>query len=200
MALDICDGKQRDIWVYDWARDTLTQLTFDPGNDAFRSGRPTASASCSDPTGPNPAAPQPVLGERRRHGRGDAADRQPGRASTVVVASERQVPGVHRRSCRHGLRSDDPADGGRRGEGLDAGHAHRLSGHAGERGRRRCSRRTAGSSRTFDRGGAAPYDVYVRPFPGPGGHGASRRTAASIPAGRAHDARAVLGRQGPRTE
>ena len=33
MALDISDGKQRDIWVYDWARDTLTQLTFDPGSD-----------------------------------------------------------------------------------------------------------------------------------------------------------------------
>ena len=29
LALDIFDGKQRQIWVYDWARDTLTQLTFD---------------------------------------------------------------------------------------------------------------------------------------------------------------------------
>ena len=36
LALDISDGKQRDIWVYEWARDTLTQLTFDPGDD----GRP----------------------------------------------------------------------------------------------------------------------------------------------------------------
>ena len=33
LAIDISDGKQRDIWVYDWARDTLTQLTFDPGDD-----------------------------------------------------------------------------------------------------------------------------------------------------------------------
>jgi serine/threonine protein kinase/Tol biopolymer transport system component len=33
LALDISDGKQRDIWVYEWARDTLTQLTFDPGDD-----------------------------------------------------------------------------------------------------------------------------------------------------------------------
>jgi serine/threonine-protein kinase len=33
LALDISDGKQRDIWVYDWARDTLTQMTFDPGED-----------------------------------------------------------------------------------------------------------------------------------------------------------------------
>jgi len=33
MAMDISDGKQRDIWVYDLARDTLTQLTFDAGSD-----------------------------------------------------------------------------------------------------------------------------------------------------------------------
>jgi hypothetical protein len=33
LAIDISDGKQHDIWVYDWARDTLAQLTFDPGED-----------------------------------------------------------------------------------------------------------------------------------------------------------------------
>ncbi len=30
LALVISDGKQTDIWVYQWAGDTLTQLTFDP--------------------------------------------------------------------------------------------------------------------------------------------------------------------------
>jgi serine/threonine-protein kinase len=35
LAIDISDGKQRDVWVYEWARDTLTQLTFDPGEDRF---------------------------------------------------------------------------------------------------------------------------------------------------------------------
>lgn len=33
LALEISDGKQSDIWIYDWARDTLTQLTFDPNRD-----------------------------------------------------------------------------------------------------------------------------------------------------------------------
>jgi Tol biopolymer transport system component len=33
LALDISDGKQRNIWVYEWARDTLTQLTFGPSQD-----------------------------------------------------------------------------------------------------------------------------------------------------------------------
>jgi Tol biopolymer transport system component len=34
LALEIFDGKQRDVWVYEWARDRLTQLTFDPGQDS----------------------------------------------------------------------------------------------------------------------------------------------------------------------
>ena len=34
LALTIDNAKQRDIWVYDVSRDTLTQLTFDPGNDS----------------------------------------------------------------------------------------------------------------------------------------------------------------------
>jgi TolB protein len=33
LALDISDGKQSDIFVYEWASDTLTQLTFDPSQD-----------------------------------------------------------------------------------------------------------------------------------------------------------------------
>lgn len=33
LALDLFDGKQSDIWVYEWARDTMTQLTFDAGDD-----------------------------------------------------------------------------------------------------------------------------------------------------------------------
>ena len=33
LALDISDGKQSDIWVYEWARDMLTQLTFDPSQE-----------------------------------------------------------------------------------------------------------------------------------------------------------------------
>lgn len=35
LALAISDGNQRDIWIYDWARDTLTQLTFDANQDGF---------------------------------------------------------------------------------------------------------------------------------------------------------------------
>jgi serine/threonine-protein kinase len=33
LAIDMSDGRQTDVWVYEWARDTLTRLTFDPGDD-----------------------------------------------------------------------------------------------------------------------------------------------------------------------
>jgi serine/threonine-protein kinase len=33
LAVDILDKQQTDIWVYDWARDTLMRLTFDPAAD-----------------------------------------------------------------------------------------------------------------------------------------------------------------------
>jgi serine/threonine-protein kinase len=33
LALAVSDGKQEDIWVYEAARDTMTQLTFDPARD-----------------------------------------------------------------------------------------------------------------------------------------------------------------------
>ena len=33
LAIDIFDGKQSDVWVYDWARDALSRLTFDAADD-----------------------------------------------------------------------------------------------------------------------------------------------------------------------
>jgi Tol biopolymer transport system component len=33
LSLDVVEGGFSDIWVYDWARDTMTRLTFEPGND-----------------------------------------------------------------------------------------------------------------------------------------------------------------------
>jgi TolB protein len=33
--MQIHDGTQWDIWIYEWSRDTLTRLTFDPAHDAY---------------------------------------------------------------------------------------------------------------------------------------------------------------------
>ncbi len=35
LALDILEGKNQDVWVYEWGRDTLSRLTFHPGWDTF---------------------------------------------------------------------------------------------------------------------------------------------------------------------
>jgi len=34
LAMDINEGHQNDVWIYEWDRDTATRLTFDPANDA----------------------------------------------------------------------------------------------------------------------------------------------------------------------
>jgi serine/threonine-protein kinase len=66
LAMDILDGTQTDIWVYEWARDTLSRLTFDRANDvrpvwsptgrhiaysSQRSGAPNLYLQRSDGTG-----------------------------------------------------------------------------------------------------------------------------------------------------
>jgi len=33
LAIAIREGRQFDVWVYEWGRDTLSRLTFDPGDD-----------------------------------------------------------------------------------------------------------------------------------------------------------------------
>jgi Tol biopolymer transport system component len=33
LAMDIFDGSQSDVWIYEWERDTLSRLTFDPADD-----------------------------------------------------------------------------------------------------------------------------------------------------------------------
>ena len=95
LALDISDGKQSDIWVYEWARDTLTQLTFDPsqdagpGLDARRPACPVLVRSCQT------RCHQFVLDQRRRHRRRHAADRQQSEPGGLFVASNRQVRVLH---------------------------------------------------------------------------------------------------------
>ncbi len=33
VALDVLEGNNRDVWIYDWERDNLSRFTFDPGDD-----------------------------------------------------------------------------------------------------------------------------------------------------------------------
>jgi Tol biopolymer transport system component len=40
LSLNVFEGGSADVWVYDWSRDTMTRLTFDPGNDIAQSWTP----------------------------------------------------------------------------------------------------------------------------------------------------------------
>jgi serine/threonine-protein kinase len=40
LAMDISDGTQTDIWIYDWAHDAMSRLTFDPADDVRPSWSP----------------------------------------------------------------------------------------------------------------------------------------------------------------
>ena len=35
LALDLREGGELDVWVYEWGRDTMSRLTFDPGEDSW---------------------------------------------------------------------------------------------------------------------------------------------------------------------
>ena len=134
LALDISDGKQRDIWVYDWARDTLTQLTFDPGEDRFPvwtpDGRRIVFASDRAKAGTFNLywANADGTGEVTR-----LTDSPESQIARILLASERQIPRLPGRPCRHRRRPDDPAHGGGCHARMDARHAHGISELAGQR-------------------------------------------------------------------
>ena len=96
LAVEIFDGKQRDVWVYEWARDTLTQLTFDPGEDRYPVWTPDGGRLVFASDRAVAGVSQSVRRERRRHGRRHAADRQPSKPGAVVVAPERHIPRLQR--------------------------------------------------------------------------------------------------------
>ena len=181
LAVDISDGKQRDIWVYEWARDTLTQLTFDPGEDAYPvwtpDGRRLVFASDRAKAGTANLYWVNADGTGEVTRLTDSPDDQ----RPVVMAPERQIPRLPRHSPRHRQRPDDPAHGGGCHARLDARHAHGVSEHAGRR-----SGADVLAGRPLDRvpsrmRPAVADDVYVRPFPGPGGQWRISTTGGSYP-------------------
>ena len=94
LAVEISARDNSDIWVYEWARDTLTRLTSDPADDTkpvwTPDGRRIVFASArADKSTPN-------LYWQRADGTGDARapHREQEPTAARLVASERQVPGV----------------------------------------------------------------------------------------------------------
>ena len=112
LALDISDGKQTDVWTYEWERDSLYRLDIgsrrriEASVDAgWRANRVQLAAK-------RYRRGKPLLATSRQHRRDPASDRQQERARRVVVAPERQVPGVPRAQ---------PSNAGRRAHSADRG-------------------------------------------------------------------------------
>ena len=92
IAMDIRANGHRDIWVYDWARGSLTRLTTEPTNEEFPVWTPDSTGSS---TGlrlvRRSGRIQPGLEARGRHGRRPGADARAGPAQAGLVASTRPL-------------------------------------------------------------------------------------------------------------
>ena len=143
LAMDMTDGKQRDIWVYDWARDTLTQLTFDAGNDRYPVWTPDGKRIVFG----SDRAKQGVLNLYWVNADGT------GEPTRLTDSPNSQQPVSWHpsgkflalsRECAAARPAgpDDAANGRRRGPRMDAGHAHGFSRDAGHRSAAEASRPT----------------------------------------------------------
>ncbi|MDO8679764.1 MAG: protein kinase [Acidobacteriota bacterium] len=167
LAIQILERSTNDIWVYEWARDTLTRLTFDPANDLkpvwTPDGRRLVFASArADQAMPN-------LYWQRADGTGDAQRLTESKnlqwpaswhPSGTVLAFEEQTPQTATDLMILPLEGDE-ASGWKPGKPtvfLNSPFTEREPMFSPD------GRWLAYISNEFGR-----PEVYVRPFPGPGG-------------------------------
>jgi serine/threonine protein kinase/Tol biopolymer transport system component len=166
LAVDIIDGKM-DVWIYEWGRDTLSRLTFDPGGNGkpvwtpdggrivFRSNRPSGSAF--------------NLYWQRSDGAGDA--------QRLTESSHNQQPGSWHPSGKYLAFSEEsvetnpdlwilPIDGNESsGWRIDKPTVFLKTPFIEQEP----MFSPDGRWLAYFSNESGPYEVYVRPFPGPGG-------------------------------
>jgi serine/threonine-protein kinase len=164
LALDISDGRQTDVWVYDWARDALTRVTLDPGEHWMPVWTPDARHITFRW---NQTGSAPNLFWRRADGGGDV--------QRLTTGPTSQYTGTWHPSAKamafavaSNTGSDlmllpmdgDEASGWRPGTPttLLAGHADLNPAFSAD-----------GRWMAYQSNESGPNQIYVRPFPGPGG-------------------------------
>jgi serine/threonine-protein kinase len=167
LAMDIVDAGVREVWVYEWARDTLTRLTFDPAGDMepvwTPDGRRLAFASArADRSTLN-------LYWQRADGTGDAkrlTESQNPQVPTSwhpsgkFLAFEEQTPQTNYDLMILPMEGDE-ASGWKSGKPVVF-----LNGRFGER---QPMFSPDGRWLAYASDETGRQEVYVRPFPGPGG-------------------------------
>jgi dipeptidyl aminopeptidase/acylaminoacyl peptidase len=170
IAMDISDGRQRDIWVYDVARDTLTQLTFDAGLDTNPVWTPDGSRLVFTSDRAKPGTPRNLYWT--------SADGT-GAATRLAESKAEQYPASWHPSGKflayveqHAATGWDAmilpmeADATRTST---AGTPAVLLGTPAHEDTPMFSPDGRFVAYAYSENGGANTDIYVRPFPGPGG-------------------------------
>ena len=166
VAMVIYDGRQNDIWVYDWERDILTRVTTDPALDVSPTWTPDGTGIVFGSTRNGAAA---NLYWQRADGTGNAQ-----RLTTADVA---QLPDSFAPDGRHLVfHAGDPATTRQTLgilpiesvtiEGIKSGETTTFVGGAFLKANPRFS--PDGKWIAYTANDTGTWEIYVQPFPGPG--------------------------------
>jgi serine/threonine-protein kinase len=185
LAMDITDGKQSDVFMFEWAQDRLTQLTFDPADDIkpvwTPDGRRLVFASSRADKRPGTIRALSLYWQR--------ADGTGG-VQRLTTSTLRHLPASWHPSGRFLAYTADSANTGKPDIMILPMQGDEASGWTPGTPTTFLGAPFGGTEPAFSPDGkwiayqsneSGPFEVYVRPFPGPGGQFKISTTAAALP-------------------